>query len=90
MEHPTQETLQKFLLGQTTRTENRTIVRHLLARCPPCAAILETLWKIPGPPIPPEAYDPALDRFEQELRKLMPQQESPLSRAGVSAGGRGG
>jgi anti-sigma factor RsiW len=68
MEHPTQDALQRFLLGRTTRTENRSIVRHLLARCPACATTLQKIWK--EPPISPAAYEQALDRFEEQLRNL--------------------
>lgn len=69
MEHPGDDALLRFLLGKTSRDENRQIVRHLLTRCPVCAAALEKMWKEPpGQPISPAKYDPALDRFEVQLR----------------------
>jgi hypothetical protein len=70
MEHPGDEALLRFLLGMTSRHENRTIVRHLLARCPACAKTLNDIWKGPPPDTPaaPEIYDQALDRFQEQLR----------------------
>jgi hypothetical protein len=72
MEHPPEDTLLRFLLTATTRQENRQIVRHLLARCPSCAAALRRMWKQPpaDPPLAQDAYDAALDRFAARLREL--------------------
>ena len=73
MEHPPEHVLLRFTLGATSRQENRQVVRHLLARCPACAAALRKMWTEPpaDPPIPPDAYDQALDRVEEQLRKLL-------------------
>jgi hypothetical protein len=68
MEHPAEEDLFRFLLGATSRQENRQIVRHLLSRCPACAAALKAMR--PEPPVDPGAYDGALDRFAARLREL--------------------
>jgi hypothetical protein len=67
-EHPSNEALLRFVLGATSRLENRTIVRHLLARCPACAAVLKRLK--PEPPGEPADYDEALDRLAVWLREL--------------------
>jgi hypothetical protein len=67
-EHPSDEALFRFVLGVTSRLENRTIVRHLLARCPVCAAVLKRLK--PEPPGAPADYDEALDRLTVWLREL--------------------
>jgi hypothetical protein len=74
--HPTDEDLLRFLLGATSRQENRQIVRHLLTRCPSCAATLQTMK--PEPPVDPGAYDEALERFAARLREM----------AGAEGGGR--
>ena len=69
MEHPTEDVLLRFILGGTSRQENRQVVRHLLSRCPHCAAALRTLSRQPplGPPPDPTAYQEALDRFAAKL-----------------------
>jgi hypothetical protein len=79
MEHPTRADLLRFLLGTTSRQENRLIVRHLLANCPACTAALSQMWK---EPIAPTAYDQALDRFQEQLRTWLsakPSQRTLLS-----------
>jgi hypothetical protein len=67
-EHPSDEDLFRFVLGATSRLENRAIVRHLLARCPACAAVLKRVK--PEPPGEPADYDEALDRLAARLREL--------------------
>jgi hypothetical protein len=67
-EHPSDEALLRFVLGATSRLENRTIVRHLLARCPACAAVLKRVK--PEPPGKPADYDEALHRLAAWLREL--------------------
>ncbi len=68
MEHPAADVLLRFFLGTASRQENRQIVRHLLSRCPACAAALKEMK--PEPPGDPGAYDEALDRFAARLREL--------------------
>ena len=65
MEHPSQDALLRFVLGAASRQENRRVVRHLLARCPSCAAALRQLRREPplSPPPDLEGYDPAFDRL---------------------------
>jgi hypothetical protein len=72
MEHPAEDVVFRFLLGASSRQENRQIVRHLLARCPSCAkALRKALRKMrPEPPADPRAYDETLDRFAARLPKL--------------------
>ena len=38
--HFNQDVLQRFLRAELTRMENQSIVRHLLARCPHCLAVV--------------------------------------------------
>jgi len=72
MEHPAQDLLLRFVLGVASRAENRTVVRHLLARCPVCAAALRKLRREPpsSPPRNQEEYDPAFDRLAALLGDL--------------------
>lgn len=71
MDHPTDNVLLRFLLGEPSRQESRQVVRHLLSRCPDCAAALKTLSQQPplGPPPSPIDYQEALDRFAARLRE---------------------
>ncbi|HYU33460.1 MAG TPA: hypothetical protein VEW48_14990 [Thermoanaerobaculia bacterium] len=72
MDHPSKEVLLGFVLGAASRQENRMVVRHLLARCPACAATLRKLRQEPplSPPPDPGAYDPAIDRLATLLERL--------------------
>jgi hypothetical protein len=77
MEHPPTDLLLRFLLCTASRPENQVVVRHLLTRCPSCAAMLRQLRHEPplSPPPSPEAYDPALARAAVFVRELL--QKSP-------------
>ena len=68
MEHPAREALSRFLWGTASREENRSIVRHLLARCGRCAAVLNA--GKPAPPVESAAYDEALSRCVAWAREL--------------------
>jgi anti-sigma factor RsiW len=71
MEHPTEDVLLRFVLCASTRQENRLVVRHLLARCPTCAATLRQLRNEPPcQPPRPEEYDAAFARAVASLREL--------------------
>lgn len=48
-EHPTPDLLLRFLAGDTSRTERRAIVRHLLTGCPECLAVTRPAWRLPDP-----------------------------------------
>jgi hypothetical protein len=37
--------LERFLRGELGRAETRRVVRHLLTRCPQCAAVVRPLWE---------------------------------------------
>jgi hypothetical protein len=40
IEHPSERTLRRFVLGTTSPAENRAIVTHLLRRCSRCSRVL--------------------------------------------------
>ena len=46
--HFNQDLLQRFLRAELTRTENQSIVRHLLARCPHCLEVVREADRIVG------------------------------------------
>lgn len=73
MECPRPDVLLRFLLGTTSRPESRLVVRHLLARCPACAATLRQLRHEPplSPPPAPADYVPAFDRADVWVRELL-------------------
>lgn len=92
MEHPADDVLLRFILGATDRQENRQVVRHLLSRCPSCAAKLRRMWKEPplDPPLGPDAYDAALDRTARWLRELIEKAAAtPISIGGTRRRGFG-
>jgi len=81
MEHPPKDLLLRFALNATSRQENRLVVRHLLARCPSCAATLRVMSQEPPlyPPPGPETYDPVLDRLVAFVREVGLPQSSAIS-----------
>jgi hypothetical protein len=84
-QHPAEGDLLRFLVAATSRQENRQIVRHLLTRCPACAAALRAMR--PEPPVDPGAYDGALERFAARLRGLASAGEGgPLAASLISGG----
>jgi hypothetical protein len=42
--HPDAAKLECFLRGELEKVEVRRVVRHLLTRCPECAAVVRPLW----------------------------------------------
>lgn len=52
--HVRYEQMERFLRAEATRQENREIVRHLLAECPICRAVVQSSarrqgFKVPAP-----------------------------------------
>ena len=43
-EHPKPDDLQRFLRGEASRAEARAVVRHLLAGCPECTAVMGPIF----------------------------------------------
>lgn len=92
MEHPPPDLLLRFRLGSASPPENRQVVRHLLARCPACAAALRQLRHEPPLSLPPspEDYAPAIGRavaFVRELlQKSTPDAEADHRRSSAASG----
>ena len=45
-EHPHPDLLLGFLQGETSKSETRDIVRHLLSGCRSCVAVTRPLWRV--------------------------------------------
>jgi hypothetical protein len=45
-EHPHPDLLLRFFRGETTKTETRAVVRHLLAGCRECLKVTRPLWSL--------------------------------------------
>jgi hypothetical protein len=43
-EHPSEDALQRFALGELSRQEVKEIVRHLLGNCARCRRVTARLW----------------------------------------------
>ena len=52
--------MDRFVAGTASRSEGRVIVRHLLAGCSACAALLQSAFL---PPVEAGAYDDLLARW---------------------------
>jgi anti-sigma factor RsiW len=44
--HPDSGLLHRFLRGAAPRAERGLVVRHLLAGCPECRAVVRTFWEL--------------------------------------------
>jgi hypothetical protein len=76
MDHPSEETLKRFVAGTASREENRAVVAHLVKGCSACARKVRELME-------PEAvshgsYEAALDHFDQGLIENLESSISPL------------
>jgi tetratricopeptide (TPR) repeat protein len=45
-DHPDPQTLESFMRDETTRDENRAVVRHLLVGCGECLQVTRRLWRL--------------------------------------------
>lgn len=50
-EHPEPPVLDRFLRGEATPAETHAVVRHLLAGCRECAALLRPVWGLANRPL---------------------------------------
>jgi hypothetical protein len=67
-EHPHPALLLRFLQGETSKTENRAIVRHLLHGCRPCIAVGRPLWRLLDRAAAGQAETSARERRETRIR----------------------
>jgi hypothetical protein len=76
VEHPSEETLKRFVAGISPRDESRSVVAHLLKGCAPCARKIRLLME--PPPVRRDGYDSALERFDHELVETLESSISPV------------
>lgn len=67
MTHIQEATLKRFTEGTASREENRRVVRHLLARCPACAATIRSALR---PPVSEASYDELIARAIRRMTGL--------------------
>lgn len=73
MDHPSEETLKRFVAGKASREESRAVVAHLVKGCRSCAAVLRSLMK--PAETSPQTYGEVLDRFAERLPDLREEAE---------------
>jgi hypothetical protein len=76
VEHPSEETLKRFVAGSASRDESRAVVAHLLKGCYPCARKIRALMQPDA--VQREGYDPALERFDEGLVEGLESSISPM------------
>jgi hypothetical protein len=76
MEHPSEETLKRFVMGTAIREESLAIVAHLLKGCPACARKIRQLM-LPES-VCNQSYDSALNRFDNGLVEALESSISPV------------
>lgn len=70
--HPREETLLRFLKGETSGAETREVVRHLLAGCRQCVAVTKPVWELTAEASRPKSRrrgDEVMARAVQEARE---------------------
>jgi hypothetical protein len=73
LEHPSEETLKRFVAGTASREESRAVVAHLVKGCRSCAAVLRSLMK--PAEAPEKTYGDVLDRFGERLSEVVAEAE---------------
>lgn len=76
MDHPSEETLKRFVTGRASREESRAVVAHLLKGCASCAGRLKILMA--PEPVARQSYDRALERFDAGLLEGLGTSISPI------------
>ena len=59
MTHIPEAILRRFAAGTASQEENRQVVRHLLACCETCAALIHSFLR---PPVSEEEYEELIER----------------------------
>ena len=85
MDHPSEETLKRFVAGTASREENRGVVAHLVKGCSACARTLRELMEPES--VPRASYEAALDRFDKALIENLESSISPLQTLRGALGG---
>lgn len=65
-EHPASKLLERFMRGEASAIERRSIVRHMLTGCPQCLEVTRPLWRFGDLPLIPPEGDPEQGDPEQE------------------------
>jgi len=76
VEHPSEETLRRFVEGTAARDERRIVVAHLLKGCPACARKIRDFMK--PAEVGCDLYDSALNRFDRGLVEGLESAISPV------------
>ena len=76
MDHPSEETLKRFVAGTASRDESRSVVAHLLKGCASCARKIRALMEPAA--VRREVYDPALEHFDHGLVESLESSISPM------------
>jgi hypothetical protein len=76
VDHPSEETLERFAMGKASREENRDVVAHLLKGCVRCATRLKVLME--PDTVFRQSYESALERFDEGLIEALETSISPL------------
>jgi hypothetical protein len=76
MDHPSEETLNRFVAGTASREESRAVVAHLLKGCSACARKLREMMEPES--VSRVSYEAALDRFDQGLIEKLESSIDPL------------
>ena len=76
MDHPSEETLKRFVSGAASRDESRAVVAHLLKGCASCARKIRALMEPAA--VRREGYDSPLERFDQGQVETLESSISPM------------
>ncbi|MBW8878398.1 MAG: hypothetical protein JF614_25835 [Acidobacteria bacterium] len=76
MEHPSDETLKRFVAGTAARDESRIVVAHLLKGCASCARKVRDLMQ--PDEVRRDLYDSVLNRFDRGLVEGLESSISPV------------
>src|SRR3954463_16192461 len=76
MDHPSEETLKRFVAGTASRDESRSVVAHLLKGCAVCAKKIRALME--PAVVRREIYDSPLERFNQRQVETLESSVNPM------------
>jgi hypothetical protein len=78
MAHVSKQAMERFLRGETSRRQNRQIVRHLL-RCEPCGSLASSVWRPGGS----RNYEEVIARL---CRRSVAEHDRAMERLGAARG----